>query len=98
MAEHVDDLTVQYETDGEVTTEELGKQILSKGSWATVVYKYRDRRRDGWTKPKYRICRYQKRNGSYRQQAKFNISSPAQAMALCEALMGWAKEDSEADA
>ena len=33
--EHVDDLTVQYEDEGEVVIEELAKSVLSKGAWAT---------------------------------------------------------------
>ncbi len=91
--ENVEDLTIQYEDGGEVVTEELDKKILSKGSWATVLYKYRDRRKDGWTPTKYRICRYRKMNGVYRQQAKFNISSDKQARGLSEALLAWANEE-----
>ena len=95
MFENVDDLTVTYEEDGEVVVEELDKAILSKGSWATVLFKYRDRdrRTQEMGKVKFTIRRYQKRNGSYRQQAKFNISSEAQAKAICENLGKWLAED-----
>ncbi len=94
--EHVDDLTVQYEDGGEVVVEELDKVVLSKGSWATVVFKYRqwDNRKNEMSGAKYTIRRYQKRNGAYRQQAKFNISSPKQAQGLIEALQTWVAEDS----
>ncbi len=93
--EHVDDLTVQYEDEGEVVIEELDKVILSKGSWATILYKYRqwDQRKNEMSAVKYTIRRYQKRNGAYRQQAKFNISSAKQAQGLVEALSSWVRED-----
>lgn len=91
MMEHVDDLTVQYEEEGQTVVEELDKQVLSKGAWATVIYKYRDwdRRKEEMGSPKFTIRRYQKRNGAYRQQAKFNISSEKQAQAIIDALTGW---------
>ena len=93
MADHVDDLTIGYEEDGRVVVEELDKAILSKGSWATVLYKYReyDRRKEEMGKVKFSLRRYQKRNGSYRQQAKFNISSEDQATAIVDALGTWIK-------
>ena len=93
--EHVDDLTVQYEDGGEVVIEELGKVVLSKGSWATVLYKYRqwDNRKNEMSAVKYTIRRYQKRNGEYRQQAKFNISSAKQAQGIVDALNAWIPED-----
>ena len=93
MYEHVDDLTVAYEEDGRVVVEELDKVILSKGAWATIIYKYRDydRRKEEMGGTKFTIRRYQKRNGSYRQQAKFNISSEAQAEKIVESLTGWLK-------
>jgi hypothetical protein len=93
MYENVDDLTVSYEEDGRVVVEELDKAVLSKGAWATVLYKYReyDRRKEEMGKVKFSLRRYQKRNGSYRQQAKFNISSEGQATAIVEALSEWTK-------
>lgn len=95
MMEHVDDLTVNYEEGGQVVVEELDKKVLSKGAWATVIYKYRDydRRKEEMGKPKFTIRRYQKRNGAYRQQAKFNISSVKQAQGIVEALTSWIEEE-----
>lgn len=95
MVENVADLTVNYEEGGEVVVEELDKRILSKGSWATIVYKYReyDRRKEEMGKVKYTIRRYQKRNGAYRQQGKFNISSNDQATQLVAALNEWLAEE-----
>ena len=91
MWENVEDLTVQYEENGKVVVEELDKAILSKGAWATLLFKYRewDRRKEEMGAPKFTIRRYQKRNGSFRQQAKFNISSEKQARAIIETLTGW---------
>jgi len=93
--EHVDDLTVQYEDGGEVVIEELDKVVLSKGAWATVLFKYRqwDNRKDEMSAVKYTIRRYQKRNGAYRQQAKFNISSAKQAQSIVDALSAWIPGD-----
>ena len=93
MYEHVDDLTVSYEEEGRVVVEELDKAILSKGAWATILFKYReyDRRKEEMGKVKFSLRRYQKRNGSYHQQAKFNISSEIQATATVETLGQWIK-------
>lgn len=91
MSERAEDLTVSYTEDGIETTRELGKVILSKGSWTTILFRYQDwdRAKGGYGPDKYSIRRYQKRSGEYRQQSKFNISSRAQAEALVEALQGW---------
>lgn len=91
MAETIEDLTVTYMEDGIETTKELDKVILSKGSWTTILFRYKDwdRAKDDYGPERYTIRRYQKRSGEYRQQSKFNISSRAQAQALVEALQGW---------
>ena len=95
MSEKVEDLTVTYTEDGIETTKELGKVILSKGSWTTIIFRYQewDRAKEAYGPDKYSIRRYQKRNGEYRQQSKFNISSRAQAQGLIDALQGWIGED-----
>lgn len=95
MAENVDDLTIEYTEDGQVTVKQLDKQILSKGAWATVIYRYQDwdRRKEAYGPDKYSIRRYQKRNGEYMQKSKFNISSKDQAEKIIEALQTWMKEE-----
>jgi len=95
MAEKVENLTVTYEEGGIETVQELDKAILSKGGWATVLFRYRewDRTRGAYGPEKYSIRRYQKRGGEYRQQSKFNISSRAQAEALIAALQKWLDAD-----
>lgn len=94
MAEKVEDLTVAYSEGGVEIVQELDKAILSKGSWATVLFRYRewDRAKEEYGAEKYSIRRYQKRGGEFRQQSKFNISSRAQAQALIGALQKWLDE------
>ena len=42
MNESIDDLTIAFNEEGTETTKELGKQILSKGAWATIMFRYQD--------------------------------------------------------
>lgn len=96
MAETIDELTVEYSEEGIVTTKELDKVVLSKGAWSTILFRYQDwdRKKEEYGPEKYTIRRYQKRNGEYRQQSKFNISSKDQAKQLIEALQTWVKDES----
>ena len=91
MAETVDELTVSYQ-DGDIeTVKELDKKVLTKGAWATVMYRYQDwdRAKEIYGPDKYTIRRYQKRNGEYQQKSKFNISSKDQAKSIIAALQDW---------
>lgn len=94
MAETIDELTVEYTDEGIVTTKELDKVVLSKGAWSTILFRYQDwdRKKEEYGPEKYTIRRYQKRNGEYRQQSKFNISSKEQAKQLIEALQTWIQD------
>lgn len=94
MAETIDELTVEYTEDGVVTTKELDKVVLTKGAWSTILFRYQDwdRKKEEYGPEKYTIRRYQKRNGEYRQQSKFNISSRDQAKQLIDALQTWIKD------
>ncbi|MDR2549859.1 MAG: hypothetical protein LBD10_06660 [Desulfobulbus sp.] len=91
MAEHVEDLTVNYEEDGVLLVQEIDKEILSKGSWTTVLFRYRDfdKNTQQYSADKFTIRRYQKRNGQYQTKSKFNISSVAQAGKIVEILTRW---------
>ncbi len=42
MSETIDDLTIAYSEDGTETTRELGKEVLSKGAWTTIMFRYQD--------------------------------------------------------
>ncbi len=94
MAETVDGLSVEYTDDGVITVKELDKIVLTKGAWATLIYRYQDlnRKTDEYGPDKYTIRRYQKRNGEYQQKSKFNISSADQARKIITALEQWIGE------
>lgn len=91
MASSPDELTINYSEGGIDIVKELDKEVLSKGAWTTVVFRYQDwdGRKEEYSKDKYSIRRYQKRNGEYQQKSKFNISSPDQARHLIETLNRW---------
>lgn len=94
MAETVDELTVEYMEGEEMTVKELDKVVLTKGAWATLMYRYQDldRKTGEFGPDKYTIRRYQKRNGEYSQRSKFNISSKDQATKIIEALSKWIED------
>lgn len=94
MAENVDELTVEYHEGDLMTVKELDKVVLSKGAWATVMFRYQDldRKTGEFGPDKYTIRRYQKRNGEYSQRSKFNISSRDQARQIVTALDKWLDE------
>jgi hypothetical protein len=94
MATTVDELTVTYEENGIETVKELDKQVLTRGAWSTIIFRYQDwdRQKEQYGPDKYTIRRYQKRNGEYQQKSKFNISSKDQAEKIIEALQNWIKE------
>ena len=94
MAATVEELTINYEEDGVTVVKEIDKAVLSKGAWATVVFRYQewDRAKEAYGADKYTIRRYKKAGGDYRQQSKFTISSPDQARKLIDVLEAWMKE------
>lgn len=95
MAETIEELTVDYtDPDGQQLVKQLDKQILSKGSWTTIIYLYQewDRRKESWSAPKARLERYQKRKGVIRSQSRFKISSAKQGRAVAAALLQWFPE------
>lgn len=91
MAGTAEELTIQYEEDGQVLVKELDKEILSKGAWCTIIFRYQqwERGKEQFSKDRYTIRRYRKVGDDYRQQSKFNISSPDQAKKLIDALQQW---------
>ncbi|MDD3717597.1 MAG: hypothetical protein PHP28_02900 [Actinomycetota bacterium] len=94
MFSDVDDITINYEEDGVRVVEELDKAILSKGAWATIIFRYRqwEQSKGDYGPDRFTIRRYRKMNDEYRQQAKFNISSVDQARKIVETLSGWIRE------
>ena len=94
MASSPDELTINYSEGGVDVVKELDKAVLSKGAWTTILYRYQDwdPRKEEYSKDRFSIRRYQKRNGEYQQKSKFNISSPDQARQLIESLNKWLDE------
>ncbi len=94
MNETIDDLTMNYEEEGVLLVKETGKEVLSKGAWTTILYRYNnlDRKTGEYGKDMYSIRRYQKQQGEYRQKSKFNISNAEQAKKIIDALSAWVGE------
>jgi len=91
MASDVNDITINYEEGDIQIVQELDKVILSKGAWATILFRYRqwEDAKEDYSPERYTIRRYRKTGGEYRQQSKFNISSKDQALKIVEALKKW---------
>ena len=95
MSSDANELTINYEEDGIKIVKELDKEILSKGAWTTILFRYQqfNRSKEEYGPDKYTIRRYQKRNGQYLPKSKFNISSPAQAQKIIKTLENWIKKE-----
>lgn len=93
MSESIDDITIAYSENGTETVKELDKQVLTKGAWTTIMFKYQDwdNSKSDYGPVKYSIRRYQKRNNQYWQKSKFNISSTDQAQKIINILSEWLK-------
>lgn len=91
MASNVEDITIEYKEDDQVIIKELDKVVLSKGAWATLIFRYQqwERAKETYSADKYVIRRYQKLKGEYMPKSKFNISSMDQAKKIIAALEGW---------
>ena len=95
MAEKPEDLTIQYEEDGFAIVDELDREILTRGQWSTILFKYRqwNRGKESYSRTRYSFRRYRKISGQYRQQSKFNLSSNRQAKKVIETLGKWIEEE-----
>jgi hypothetical protein len=91
MPSDVKEITINYEENGVQLVKELDKVILSKGSWATIMFKYQqwETANQQYGPVLFTIRRYRKRNDDYRQQSKFNISSAEQAKKIIGTLQQW---------
>ena len=94
MASDVNDITMDYEEDGILIVKELDKEILYKGAWTTILFRYQqwDKVKKEYKDDSYAIRRYQKVNGEYMQKSKFNITNSKQADKIVSALQGWMKK------
>ena len=93
MAETADELTIDYEENGVLTTKQLDKVILSKGAWTTILFRYQtwDKAKQAYSEDKYTIRRFQKRDGQYVPRSKFNITNAKQAKLIVDTLQDWMK-------
>ena len=91
MSETIDELTIEYKEDGQTLGKELDKEVLSRGAWSTIMFKYQDMSRSTgeYGPEKVTIRRYKKAGGVYRSQSKFNISGEKQAKQIAEVLTKW---------
>jgi hypothetical protein len=98
MAETVDEISIDWTNeDGEQQVRQVKKHVLTKGAWSTIMFAYQERNRQtGEFGPvKFRVGRYQKRNGRYLPHSKFNISSVKQAGEIVAKLQEWMDEVGE---
>ncbi len=91
MAETLDELTYDYEDEGVLVRKQLDKAVLTKGSWATLMFLYQelDRTSGKFRAPKIAIVRFKKFKGAYRKQSSFNVSSEKQARQITDIFEGW---------
>ena len=95
MTDMIEELTVNYTEGDQLLVKELDKQVLSKGAWSTVIFRYQDwdAKKQAYSADKYTIRRYQKKDGEYKQRSKFNVSSADQAKKIIVALEKWLGEE-----
>jgi len=98
MAETLDELTYDYEDEGVLVRKQLDKVVLTKGSWATLMFLYQelDKTRGQFRAPKIAIVRFKKFKGSYRKQSSFNVSSEKQARQITTIFESWYSKMGEA--
>jgi len=91
MPTNIEEISLNYEEDGILLVKELDREVLSKGAWTTILFRYQtwDKSKEEFSKDMYSIRRYQKRQGEYLPKSKFNISSVEQAKKIIETLQRW---------
>jgi hypothetical protein len=91
MAETLEELTYDYEDEGVLVRKQLEKVVLTKGSWATLMFLYQelDKASNTFRAPKIAIVRFKKFKGAYRKQSSFNVSSEKQARQITEVFEQW---------
>ncbi len=96
MAETIDAITIAYSdpASGKELVRELDKEILTRGAWTTILFRYLERANpEGeWGAVKFRVARFRKQGGVFRKQSQFNISSEDQARKMIEIITRWLDE------
>ncbi|MFH1060950.1 MAG: hypothetical protein V1797_19985 [Pseudomonadota bacterium] len=92
MASEIDDLSIEYEEDGELVVEQLDKLVLNRGAWTTVLFLYRERdAKTGEFGPaKAGLRRYQKSKGEFRKRDAINLTEKTTPL-LIDKLKEWFK-------
>ena len=85
----IDDLILEH--DDETALEELGRRVLSRGSWTTMVFlvKTRNGPEAPWEGPFLWLHRYQKVAQGYKLVSRFHTTDKGQMDALLDALREW---------
>jgi hypothetical protein len=91
ISDALDELTYDQEEDGVLVRRQRERVVLTRGSWATVMFLYEelDRASGAYDAPKIAIVRFQKWRGGWRKHSALNLASAAQARELQEALARW---------
>ena len=94
MTTNIEEISLNYEEDGVLIVKELDKEVLSKGAWTTILFRYQnwDKAKEEYSKDMFSIRRYQKRQCEYIPKSKFNISSLEQASKIIETLQKWTQK------
>ena len=100
MAETIDEIGIEYSEDDKLLLKQIEKRVLTRGNWSTIMFLFQElnKNTDEYGPLKVSIRRYQKRNGAYRQQSKFNISNAKQAREMVKILNEWFPEGASDDA
>jgi hypothetical protein len=91
----IDELTVNWEENGELRVKELHKHVLEgHGAWATVLFRFSERAADGgWRAPKVQIRRYQKRKAGFVFHSKFTVPNDEQGLEIARVLEEWCRPE-----
>src|SRR5262245_26918793 len=92
MAENIDEISINWSDEtGKLVRKQMDKQVLSRGSWTTIMFLYQemDRKTNAYGAPKISIRRYKKGPSGYREQSKFTITNAKQAYQIIDVLKKW---------
>lgn len=93
----LEQISINWEDEGQTKVREIKRHVLSKGAWATLMFLYEemDPKTNEFRDPKISIRRYRKRGDQYMYQSKFNISSEAQAKEIARVIHEWYPEENK---
>jgi hypothetical protein len=85
----IDDLVLDH--DDETGIQELGRRVLSRGTWTSVAFLVNTRNdpEGPWEGPFLWLHRYQKAAQGWKLVSRFHTTTPEQLTGLGEALRDW---------